>query len=645
MLPDSTFLYGGTKDYIIRPTPDGTVSQANTEDVARKAVILEPVNNIDALEWTSYLAAIDSVGTAGSPITGLQQMNYSWHLRGGLRGINLDGSGSLSPQTSEGDLFAYKLDYQTVGAFDGNIGRQSWKNDTEGQRSYSFAYDRAKRLTSATYNGNNSENFSLPNLSYDKNGNIQSLQRNGKLTAGSFGLMDDLSYTYSGNRLTSVSDNISGDHEVDLAPTGGGAYTYWLNGALKSDANEGISLIEYDTFLDQPKQITLTDGRWIKYFYDGTGTLLKTQYSTGEVWEFAGEFVYKNGQLYQVNDEEGRLLYSDGNYNYEFDYKDHLGNTRVSFKADGNRLVKTAETAFDPWGVRLVGVGGVNGVQNRWEMQGHEKEETFGLNRINFGARTLNPTIGSFDRIDRFSEKYYSLSSFQYAANNPGNYIDINGDSLWIRQNRKNNLLYLNGQLYNSNGSKYEGKVKGFLQKTLNALNEINSTDDGSSALSELESSRFSYVIRKGGNETVPDNKALSGLRDVAPQFASKAGSGGTIYWNPNDRTGGIDVNNSTSRPSFIGLAHEVGHAIGSIRGSNDWRSYSPNSLHLNTITNDDFAAMHFENQIRTAHGLSLREFYTKDSSGNGFMRAIVPSSTIGVNLYNYQSRKYIYEN
>ena len=62
-------------------------------------------------------------------------------------------------------------------------------------------------------------------------------------------------------------------------------------------------------------------------------------------------------------------------------------------------------TIFDPWGVILKN-SNVNSVSNRFEMQGKERELTFGLNRVNFGARTYNPTIGRFDKVDRFAEKY-----------------------------------------------------------------------------------------------------------------------------------------------------------------------------------------------------------------------------------------------
>ncbi len=94
-----------------------------------------------------------------------------------------------------------------------------------------------------------------------------------------------------------------------------------------------------------------------------------------------------------------------------------------------------SQTAFDgsgqpPLGVVLRGVGQINNYQNRYEFQGKESEKTFGLNRINLGARTMNPTIGRMDRVDRFADKYLGLSTYQYAGNNPIKFIDVNGDSL-----------------------------------------------------------------------------------------------------------------------------------------------------------------------------------------------------------------------
>ena len=117
-----------------------------------------------------------------------------------------------------------------------------------------------------------------------------------------------------------VTDGVSAtDNEVDLVPRGSGNYTYYTDGNVKSDANEGISLIIYDTFLNQPKEIQLTDGRKINHYYNGAGALLKTVYSTGEYWEFTPNgMIYKNGQPYQMAVPEGRAVYTGGAWQYEF---------------------------------------------------------------------------------------------------------------------------------------------------------------------------------------------------------------------------------------------------------------------------------------------------------------------------------------
>jgi RHS repeat-associated protein len=191
--------------------------------------------------------------------------------------------------------------------------------------------------------------------------------------------------------------------------------------------------------LKQPKEIQLVDGRKIKHYYDGAGTLLKTIYYSStnavlETWDFNGGFIYKNGNLHEIQDDEGRIAYtaptggSGAIYAYEFNYKDHLGNTRVSFKANGSNLEKTAETAFDPWGVRM-NIGAVNAFQNRFEFLNRQKESTFGLNTIRLGARGYNPTTGRFDEIDPVINDQEQYSTYQYGWNNPVLRSDANGET------------------------------------------------------------------------------------------------------------------------------------------------------------------------------------------------------------------------
>ena len=275
----------------------------------------------------------------------------------------------------------------------------------------------------------------MPTLQYDDNGNILKLSRKG-LKSSNYGLTDSLSYTYSGNKLTAVSDAISGSFGVDFKDSVNTTdYEYYANGNLKKDKNEGIENIIYNTYLNQPKEIQLTGGRWIKYFYDGGGSLIKTVYSpdsngVSETWHSISDKVLKNGKMYQISIPEGRVVYDIAGRHFEFFYSDHLGNTRMAFRNNNGKLEKVSETAFGPFGDVLKGLHQKNNTDNRWEMQGHEKESTFGLNRIDFGARSLNPTIGRFDRIDALANHPNQTMYSPYNAfwNNPVVNIDPDGN-------------------------------------------------------------------------------------------------------------------------------------------------------------------------------------------------------------------------
>jgi RHS repeat-associated protein len=250
------------------------------------------------------------------------------------------------------------------------------------------------------------------------------------LFASTYGLIDNLSYSYSGNRLTSVNDAVSGDHEVDFVKRGSGAYNYWENGALKSDENKEITNIIYNTFLNLPQEIQLTGERWIKMTYDGSGALIKREFSTGEYWEYAEGFIFKNGQFYSFGIPEGRAVYEGGVWKYEFFYQDHLQNTRVTFSAEGNRLVKKDATDFEPMGTRLNGTGVSGTPENRHKYQNKESLTLFGLGNINdFSARYLDKSTGRFWGSDPLADhpNQLGISPYAFANNNPIRFIDPDG--------------------------------------------------------------------------------------------------------------------------------------------------------------------------------------------------------------------------
>jgi len=356
---------------------------------------------IDAKNLSKYEARIGTGGGSGGTTLGMQTMDFGYHIRGMQNCINCSNN-TPTLNGGENDLFAQKLDFEGDSRyFDGNISSETWVNklNTANPRKYLHNYDAGNRLISSVYSGGKTgEDFSFLTSGYDKNGNVLGLTRKGSTTltngqASTFGNIDQMTYFYQGNRLQGITDAVNGNTDVgDFRDNGSNNdYAYWANGSLKSDANRGISLIEWNTFLKKIKQITYNDGRWIKHFYDGNGTKLKTTDSDGTVWIYNSEVIYKNAGIYQIASPEGRMTPKNrGVYGYEFEYKDHLGNLRASFRdslaAPVNGVypppVITQENSYFPFGLEHRGTDFYRsfGLQNQFKFQRQESIKDFGLN-------------------------------------------------------------------------------------------------------------------------------------------------------------------------------------------------------------------------------------------------------------------------
>ena len=59
-----------------------------------------------------------------------------------------------------------------------------------------------------------------------------------------------------------------------------------------------------------------------------------------------------------------------------------------------------------------------------------EFQDELGLDWLDYGARMYDAKLGRFHTLDRFAEKYFGLTPYQYSANNPIRFIDLNGDSI-----------------------------------------------------------------------------------------------------------------------------------------------------------------------------------------------------------------------
>ncbi|MEW7289626.1 DUF6443 domain-containing protein [Aquimarina sp. 2304DJ70-9] len=412
---------------------------------------------------------------------GLQHVDYKTNIRGWLTAIN-DGD------TANGDLFGYKIDYNTVAnsLYNGNISKTSWKSANDNvTRSYAYSYDALNRLTSAI---SNDGKYDLSSITYDTMGNIQSLRRKGHIDANAttFGEMDKLSYTYeaTGHKLLSVTDAGNTTFGFKDGNTVGNDYEYNDNGSITVDKNKGIIDITYN-HLDLPVEIVFDSitPKKINYIYDAAGSKLKkilNDSGTITTTEYAAA-QYKNGQLEFMGQPEGyvELVGSTSSgaerYQYIYQFADHLGNIRLSYSDKNNDGSITTEEIIEennyyPFGLQQKRPNiPVNGRSHAYRYNNTELEEGLGLDWYEMPLRSFDPTIARWNRVDPIT--HHTLSTYNTFANNPIYYNDPSGGShSTIKEGRwmsaREYTLDSSGTIsYNWNSGQYEdgnGNAVGF---------------------------------------------------------------------------------------------------------------------------------------------------------------------------------------
>ncbi|MBF4519570.1 RHS repeat-associated core domain-containing protein, partial [Flavobacterium sp. ANB] len=220
----------------------------HTHQINGGTVQLLADNTYDAL---GQLTSKNVGNSTGSP---LQKVDYTYNIRGWLTEINK--TDELQQNTDPLDLFAFKINYDKTqteianvkALYNGNIAETFWKTGSDNlERSYGYQYDKLNRLTSAIYQKSKLTTDSYnENLSYDKNGNILYLNRNGDMDPQiGTNVIDNLAYTYptNTNQLSKVTDSANNTSGFNDANTTGDDYTYDVNGNMISDKNKNITEI------------------------------------------------------------------------------------------------------------------------------------------------------------------------------------------------------------------------------------------------------------------------------------------------------------------------------------------------------------------------------------------------------------------
>ena len=508
------------------------------------------------------------------------KLTYAYNLRSWLTGIT-------------STRFTQNLYYNTgVGTarYNGSISSMTWKSGNESTvRGYKFTYDGLDRMLNATYGetagiSTNANRFSENVTGYDKNGNIKGLQRYGQLSSAAYGMIDNLTLTLNGNQLNRVDDAVTasaynGGFEFKNGANAADEYSYDANGNLTKDLNKGISGITYN-FLNLPNVVTFSDGSTITYTYGADGTKLRTVHkigSTTTTTDYCGNVVYENGVQKLLLTEEGYVTLSDSKYHYYL--KDHQGNNRVVISQSGT----VEETNhYYPFGGAFASTSNVQ----PYKYNGKELDSKKGLNWYDYGARHYDAALGRFTTNDRFAEKYYSMSPYQYGANNPVNNIDVNGDTIVVNPNP--NGLIDNVRIFFGLDTKYQKDVKADLQQLKKDDKEIGEM------IIELEKSKNVHSITrtKRGKSNSSGFDREKAKKDI-PQ-------GSIINYDPDVKT---DINGNHRTPR-IGLSHELQHSSDVDKGIMSYENIG------NGIPMREIRAINTENKIRKRTGDAKRTEY-----------------------------------
>ena len=276
--------------------------------------------------------------------------------------------------------------------------------------------------------------FGVSNITYDANGNIQTLRRN-KNTENGSNRMDDLTYVYDTrkpNQLKQVVDAVTATTNADDIKTQP-KYNYSYNsiGQLYYNRQEGLWYAYNAAGL--VTEVKKNNVPLVRFYYNDRGHRVKkisyvngtVQTTTHYVRDVAGMplAIYENNTLteHPIYGASRLGVYNRKSKTTHYQLTDHLGNVRAVIAKQGNNAAAlVAKTDYYPFGMPMPNRN-VEG-DYRYKFQGQEKDKETGMEA--FELRLWDSRIGRWLSPDPYG---IHRSPYLGMANNPIGVIDRDG--------------------------------------------------------------------------------------------------------------------------------------------------------------------------------------------------------------------------
>lgn len=236
-----------------------------------------------------------------------------------------------------------------------------------------------------------------------------------------------------------------------------------------------------------------------------------------------------------------------------------------------------------------------------------------------------------FLSVDRFAHKYPSMTPYQYAANSPIRFVDINGDSLDLAGDQQKALDYLQSLLSGKDAQRVSVDKNGQVSFNTKGLNLTGKNADAAAVLlNNMINGNQSFLF-----EVVPVGQTTSG---VLRTTTSMGPAGTSIVLDVNNSNSGIENLSVTPRNNnggvgASGLLPKGGYDGQTSLGSGSWTFLNGQPQPTSNIVFHELAEVY--------HRTANKEPYIRANRTGAHQRAIIDAQNFhkqigrpGVGLY-----------